>query len=188
MKPLLFLSLLILQIGCKSVCPTCHKTLPVFNGVDPSIPPVDNAINSANISIDPSSMVEAKGDKLVLKARVNCKKEGGNNDARDVKIIVLLPAEVSILSFKGPNGCLVWGKPDGSTDTRIKTGNLTFNQIHLARGESIDLEVITSKPSNPQAVNKENFAVFAYSSSADLILCDNYWCWKDPVAGCYSKK
>ncbi len=175
------LSLTILQFGCRTVCIDCTKELPVFNGVTS---PNDAAINTANLAVDPSTTVEVRGDDLILKARVICKVEGGNNDAWGVKVVVLLPAEVYIRSFSGPNGCLIWGTPEGLTDSRVKTGFLTFEQRTLERGESINIEVTTSKTSKTLVLNKENFAVFAYSRSADLILCDNYWCWKDPIIGC----
>jgi hypothetical protein len=187
MKPLLFLSLLILQLGCKSVCPTCDpiQKSTVFNGVNPES---DAAINTANLSIVANPTVERSGDDLILKAKITCKRDGGNNDAWGVKLTVLIPAEVYIKSYTGPNACLIYGKPEGITDARIQTGYITFEQNHLPIGESIDIQVNTSKSSKTETLGKENFAIFAYSRSADLMLCDNYWSWKSPNPECFSKK
>jgi hypothetical protein len=163
-------------------CVDCYGgALPVFNGVNPAIPPINDDINTANVFVDSSTMVITNDSSYVLKAKIKCKRDGGNNAAWGVRVTVLLPAEVKILEYSGSNGCLITGLPIGVSDNRINTGYLIFEQESLQIDDSFEIIVKTSKPTNEKAKNKVNFGVFAYNRSADPILCDNFWYWRQVV-------
>lgn len=128
--------------------------------------------------VDTSTSVDDNGKSYILHAKIKCGVDGGNDDAHNIKVIVLLPAEVNIENFQSTNGsvgCIVWDKPPKISNSKIKTAMLTFSKDSLNRNSSFDITVQTSKSSKLGTIGEENFAVMVYSQSPDKILCDNYW-------------
>lgn len=183
MKILFILPLVIMLSSCGDNWPKCAKCperieccqgkLPILNGVTEKT--TLDTINTANVGIK-DAVIDSLDGNYNLKATVFCN-ENGNNDAQSVKIFVLLPGEVNIISFKGPDSCLIMSSNTTYTDARIKAGYIKFSKRSMARTESFNISVTTSKPIKPNA-SRPNFAIFVHNISPEINYKDNFWSWK----------
>ena len=89
----------------------------------------------------------------------------GNDEAREVRIEMLLPVGVAILRI--PGGCHASPSPVASLDARISCG-LGDMPVRALR----ELSITTSGAARPGA--RLHFAVFAYSDTPDPIPANNF--------------
>ena len=173
-----------------SVCTTPH--FPVSNGY---IGTLDN-LHTANIGVDTSTHVTEYADSLVLRASVYCFYNGGNNSARNVKAIVILPVGVKVTSISCRNGvkyCYRYGyeNPDGDS---LNTGYIEFSKDSLDRLDSTEIArndtqkfeftITTTKTERLKPQRLSNFSIFTFAQSPDAVLCNNYWYWRNIDTHC----
>jgi hypothetical protein len=147
----------------------------------------------ADLAVDTvNTTVECKGDIIVLRAFVVGM---GNDDCSSCsKIIVGLPAEVEVLSFKAKgNGTGPISTWHACTNNAGQTGMITVDVPGYICKDS-NAQLSKSKPykwdhvveivcevrasPNPIAKCKESLSVYAMSSVPDTEPNNNYWHWR----------
>ncbi|MBK8746968.1 MAG: hypothetical protein IPM04_03660 [Saprospiraceae bacterium] len=144
--------------------------MPILNGV--SEVSSNTSMNSANVGIT-NAVVDSLDGNYNLSATIFCDTLG-NNDAQNVEVLVLLPAEVNIIKYKGPDSCLIMSNNTTYTNRNIKAGYLKFGKRSMSRYESFDIKLTTSKSVKPVA-SRPNFAIFVHNQSPEIIYKDNFW-------------
>ena len=163
-------------------CPKCPERPECYSGEMPYMNGVreDNAdFNNTNIKLE-SIKVDSTDTTYILTGKIVCTKIGGKNDARNIEVTVLLPNEVKIIEFSGPNKCLVASK-EGlyPTNDKVHAGIIHFSKDSLRRDpeESFEISVTTSKVLKTGA-SSPNFSVFVHNQSPEINYKDNFWSWK----------
>lgn len=173
-----------LNFSCKECekCPECPERPECYNGKTEYVNGVrDNSVDFNNTNVKLYLMkVDSTDSTYILTGKVVCTFNDGKNDARNIEVTVLLPNEVKILEYNGPNKCLVASK-EGlyPTDGRIHAGIIRFSKDSLRRDpqESFDISVTTSKLLKSNATSP-NFSIFVYNQSPEINYKDNFWSWK----------
>lgn len=163
-----------LNLGCKE-CQECFVgKLGYVNGVRDDSP----EFNNTNVKLD-LMKVDSTESTYILTGKVVCTFKDGKNDARNIEVTVLLPNEVNIMDFNGPNKCLLASNYGLYTNNNTHAGIIRFSKDKLTRDpeESFEISLTTSKVLKTGA-SSPNFSVFVYNQSPEINYKDNFWSWK----------
>lgn len=186
---ILFIIAFSLNFGCEECskcpprpeCPECPERpecsvvkLPVLIGVEEIS--TKDTMNSANVGIKENISIDSLDGNYNLKATIFCDTQG-NNDAHNIEVMVSLPAEVQLISYSGPDSCLILSDTTTFTNKKITVGFVKFTKRSMSRTESFDIKVTTSKPIKPDA-SRPNFSIYVHNISPEINYKDNFWSWK----------
>ncbi len=180
MKPhhlfILFFALTSMLMACQKPCTNCANE----SSTAKSNITVGSEVTTADIKVRKLTVVE-KGDTLILTTEIG---NEGDDDARETKATILLPAEANVYSFIANNAVVKGSQCQGYV--RFDIGNLNTARYAEQKGTTSDRVVLTIKTSKCKQgyEGKESFGVFANNLLPDFNPENNYCFWKNGQTKC----